>query len=471
MDKELRQVFEEYLDYRTREAGAITLGQQIEMVRTLRREAREQGLLPIGPGQVAQVDVRDPAVRSLLEGRAVSLGGETAASAKKLGSRPAGLSTPVKLAIVGAAALLPIVFVVLLMAFMGKGKARAQVTPTPEVTATPVPTFTSTPTQVITGTATPWPTATPTPYNVALFLAEGAGRGGNDPASVEISGYSFVLGQGEARDGVWNPQGSEWLKGSEVRRVMAVPYAHDVAAAFQGLAPGEPIKVRLRSGEVVEYRTVAVERVKRHEIEVMTDKRPGLTLILYGERAGERWVLLGEAVQRPDDFAIYSPPVITATVPAGTPTPLPPGLTQVVVVEDSLVVTNTVAGLRLEIERCSRLLQVGQAPPPREGWQYVSCQVTLGALRDGARYSGATLAATEYDWITQTEGWWPQPVDAPERIGEGQLSAGSTVEGKVVGIVNRKSTIGVGGKKTRPVVVWEQDGFRYVVDVWEALAG
>ena len=73
---------------------------------------------------------------------------------------------------------------------------------------------------------------------------------------------------------------------------------------------GDEIILRLRSGEVVKYTLVDVQRVQRYEIEIMNSLTPSLVVILHSERSGERWVLVADAVQG-------------ANLPPETPTPDP----------------------------------------------------------------------------------------------------------------------------------------------------
>jgi hypothetical protein len=161
-------------------------------------------------------------------------------------------------------------------------------------------------------------------------------------------------------------------------------------------------------------------------------------------------------------------PLSGTVVPYPTPTPTPGG-TPVpaiarVVITDTLVVTNTAAGLALEVRQCARVVQVGTTKPKNSAWQFMSCTAAFTALRDDVKYSGFSIATTEMDWITATEGWWPQQMSVPEGIGEGYLKEGDSVVGKVAGTIIKKQQM-PGGPRTRPVVVWEQAGLRYIVDV------
>ena len=463
MDKATREAFEAYLNRRIADAQAVTPGQQLEVVRRLREEAHKEGRVPMPSGTVYRLPTDHPAVRAVLEGKPVSMGGRTKAAGKRRGesSRVEGMSNVAKLGILAAIVLVPILLALGWITLRRAGSAEEPVSlpelpeeevPVATIVPTSPPTVWITPTGVATATLSP----TPTPYALSLGLDEAA-PGGNDPASVEFAGYSFVLGEGRADGGIWNPAGAEWLAGTELRRVIAVPYSADLANAVSRMRPGEKVRLRLRSGEVVEYTVDEIRRIKRHEIEVLSEREPSIAIVLFGERSGERWVIVGSAVQQPEAFMEYTPVPAPTGAPTVTPTPIPTSVETVIT--STHVITNESAGLVLEIGSCNRVLQVGEQQPPRSNWQFAVCDVTVTALRDYAAYSGEAMAITEQDWILGTVDWWPQPVAVSDAIGEGVLSEGGTVRGQVAGIVIKPALT----RRSEPVLVWEQAGIRYVI--------
>jgi hypothetical protein len=89
------------------------------------------------------------------------------------------------------------------------------------------------------------------------------------------------------------------------------------------------------------------------------------------------------------------------------------------------------------------------------------CEVTLTALRDGVTYSGQSLAITEFAQVSQTADWWPPVISVAGMIGDGSLSQGGTVRGKVAGEVAKQNS-GL-NHSSDPVLLWEQAGIRFVV--------
>jgi hypothetical protein len=302
-------------------------------------------------------------------------------------------------------------------------------------------------------------------------------RGPNDPVSVEFGGVAYELTRSKLENGEWSPVLAEWLDGTELRRVVAVPFSQEVGQAVSRLKYGDILRLRLGSSEVVEYLLVNIARLKRHQIEVLSSLSPSLAVVLHNERASERYVLIGEALQPcPGDCSNLTATALLVTptqtiIPTDTPTPTasptitltptpwldftPPAVVSVVITETQTVI-NQVAGLRLTIISCSRVAQIGS----REG-RFMVCDVTLTGLRDGVGYSGQSLAITEFAQVSQAADWWPPTVSVSGMIGDGSLSQGGTVSGKVAGEVAKTGT---GLKNSSdPVLLWEQAGIRYVI--------
>ena len=294
----------------------------------------------------------------------------------------------------------------------------------------------------------------------------------------------------------WQPAVAEWLPGTALRRVIAIPYTQEVGKAVAQLIYDAPLSLRLLSGEVVVYHMREVQRPQRHEIEILNALTPSLVVILHGERAGQRWVLVAEAEQGGglpaftpsptlEPSATLEPsttPLPETPVPAGslttTPTQTPPASSTptqtptatltptatntpllaftppVPVTEiytDTLTVLNEAAGLQLTVTNCAKVAQIGA----NQG-NFVVCDVGLTALRDNVTYSSSTLALTEMAQAQQVPGWWPPALSVVGSIGNGQLAhAGDTVTGKVAGAIAKK--------QSNPVLLWEQTGLRYVV--------
>lgn len=442
--KQPLELFNQYFDQLTAQRGCFSVQDRLTLVRELRAAAAAQGTVPISLSQLGRVQVSDPRVQAILNGQEVSLGGVLVGSARRSArQRLAGLGNGPKIGILLAALLLP------LLLFAGLLAARPRARPAPPPARTTTPPTTAAPASAT--PATPGETPRATPY--ALVLKDGqaqAGRAPEDPVSIEFGSLAFELTRSRLEAGEWRPLLAEWLDGSRLRRVVAVPFTQEVGQAVARLQYGDLLRLRLGSSEVVAYRLVDIARVKRHQIEALSSLSPSLAVVLHGERASERYVLVGEAVQP-----------AAAADPAGWPAAQPtlsftPPAPVTVVVTDTRVVTNLAAGLQLSIMGCSRVAQIGG----RAG-RFMVCEVALTALVGGAAYSGQSLAISEYAQVMQAADWWPPAVSAAGAIGDGSLAGGTTVSGKVAGEVAKPGT--ALHPTSDPVLLWEQAGVRFVI--------
>lgn len=295
------QIFQDYLEFRIGKAGALTPGQKLEVVRQLKQEARD-GVIPSGPNSVVRVPLNSPAVQAVLRGEPISVGSTVVRNKTGLQN----LSTPQKLALLGGGMLVWLLIAVILVMMFRSPKVEPQPTATIFVTETFVPTDTSTPEPSQTPVPSETPTETPAP---ALFSGVGSpGEDANAPASLELKGRLFILQQGKVdeKSGVWSPQGPEWLNGTEVRRVLALPIPQVQDLPVQ---PGDAITLRTRNGRVVVYPITQMLNLTPDQIEAFMSLSPSIIVTLFDQAqsnnpAAQRPVLIGE---------LSGPPQTTAT--------------------------------------------------------------------------------------------------------------------------------------------------------------
>lgn len=470
-NRELTNAFERYFSNRVEKARAITPGQKNDLIEQLRRELEEDGRVPLPAGPV-KVDPKHPAIRAALEGRAVTMGGKVLSKVTddSISGRMESLPLPAKIAVMAGMFLIPLLIVILVM--FGRGgdsqseiviqpTATATITLTPEPTATLLPNTTFTP--------TPVPTQppiiieiTPTPY--AFALTEGdAPNSNNDPASIEVAGYSYILGTGVVENGAWQPTGAEWLKGSYLRKIIGLPYEAEMANVLNQIRAGNVIKLRLRSGEIVKYKIAQTLRVQRQQIEVLAERSPSLAIVLYGEPSPERTVVIALAVQEPQDFSLYTiatnpnnPIYVEPQALLNEPTLVP--ISQQTIITNTRTMTNELARLTIEVTGCNRADDIGGQKPPKSKQKYMVCDLTLTAAEDGlgTTYSQEAFAITDQKEIENSIDWKPPPVPQPSGgLGNGSLNAGRQTGGRIVGIVETND----------PVLVWQQAGTKIIIQL------
>ncbi len=347
--RELNSAFEKHYSQRIAKENAITPGQKKALIQKLRQELSVQGRVPLPAGPV-KLDVNHPVVKAAISGRSVTMSGKIVKKDENLtvSQRMQNLPLPAKIAVMAAMVFLPCI-IAMALSFLLEPSEIAVILPTetitPTVTATASPTA-SPPIVSPTSTSQPVPTQiiqnTPTPTDF-IINNESIPAKSHDPASIEIAGLTYVLGTGQITNGVWQPKAAEWLSGSDLRRVIAIPYDHQTVDILTSIPPGSRAFIRLRSGEIVEYKIEGTYRVQRQQIEILAEKNPSMVIILSGEDSIERTIIIGKAIQEQEDFTIYtaatnqSPPV---ALPLSEPAPTPVIITNITI-SDTTTTTNT----------------------------------------------------------------------------------------------------------------------------------
>jgi len=309
------EVFERYLQYRFQQAGAVTAGQRLEILNKIKEEARS-GMVPLDEHSVATLDLKDPSVQAVLRGESVSVGGRTLRPPARF-ALPKASGTTGKLLILLAIFLIPILLGVVYISSKKNAAAREAVDTALTATAL-APTATtmalSSPTLAITETPSAVPTATLMPDQVQYSTGKAA-EGPAAPASIEIGGRRLIVLQGEIdkKSGIWEPSGVEWLQGTAVRKVFAIPMEMMVDAY---ISIGDPISVRYRNGYTATYAVTASEPVVVDQIEILRANKPSIAVLFYTGNLEDpyRTVIFGEIPLPPEARISVQP---TATLPVG----------------------------------------------------------------------------------------------------------------------------------------------------------
>jgi hypothetical protein len=125
------------------------------------------------------------------------------------------------------------------------------------------------------------------------------------PATLRLGGQTFaVQSQALAADGLWSPQLSDaetavWVYGTIINYIVGLPASTENRTLLTQLAPGDEVRLTTRGGidftfTVDERRTVPVT-----ERQIFAQNRPGITLVLMGDRADgadQRLVVKGSYV-------------------------------------------------------------------------------------------------------------------------------------------------------------------------------
>jgi hypothetical protein len=104
-------------------------------------------------------------------------------------------------------------------------------------------------------------------------------------------GWKFALQKSTFVEDNWQPKTAEWLEGTEVRRVLALPWNPQTEAVVQTFKPGDKVNLVLSNQDMVDYEITSIERVPVSDTSIYTDTKPSMVIILYEENAEERWVV------------------------------------------------------------------------------------------------------------------------------------------------------------------------------------
>jgi len=295
-------IFERYLQYRFQQAGAVTAGQRLETLNTIKEEARS-GMVPLDEHSVATLDIKEPSVQAVLRGESVSVGGKTLRQPAKRFAMPSVSSTAGKLLILLAIFLLPILLGVLYISSKKSASARS-LSVDQTATALMNPTATMAPPTAPTSANTETPTVIPTATLMRDQVQYSEGVAAEDPtspASIEIGGRRLVvlLGEINKKSGVWEPKGVEWLQGTSVRKVFAIPMEMMTDAY---ISIGDPISVRYRNGYTATYAVTASENVVVDQIEILRSNKPSIAVLFYTGSIEDpyRTVIFGEIPLPPE---------------------------------------------------------------------------------------------------------------------------------------------------------------------------
>jgi len=179
-------------------------------------------------------------------------------------------------------------------------------TPTPTLVVTADPTATPR-TATVTPSPAPTspPTETPTPATPKevevkpepVELEPGAVL----PVSLEVAGRYFPVVPTTLRDDTWaylpDPDRISWLAGSYVNVVLGLPFtAQNLDLVAGSLTVSDTLTVRTSVAGTNRYRGTGRTSVGVYEIEALSQRRAGLTLVLRGGPPG----LLGGSDEAPD---------------------------------------------------------------------------------------------------------------------------------------------------------------------------
>ncbi|MAT44901.1 MAG: hypothetical protein CL609_21425 [Anaerolineaceae bacterium] len=118
------------------------------------------------------------------------------------------------------------------------------------------------------------------------------------PTGLQLpGGWFFFLKQGQIQQsgsiGKWEPEGAEWLAGTTIRRVVAIPWSKQAEAVVLSLENGDEIRLFLNNNEVNSFYVEEIKTVEYDNVrDTMIDTQPSLAVILYRDDKADRLVII-----------------------------------------------------------------------------------------------------------------------------------------------------------------------------------
>ena len=120
------------------------------------------------------------------------------------------------------------------------------------------------------------------------------------PTGIELTGgWYFPLNPSTVIQGKWQPKGPEWLRGSEIRRMVALPWNRQLEAVIISLVPGDTLNLSFSNGEKLVYQVDRVERMMASSTSQLEDLSPSLLIVLALEDSTDRWLITCTPVEIP----------------------------------------------------------------------------------------------------------------------------------------------------------------------------
>lgn len=116
----------------------------------------------------------------------------------------------------------------------------------------------------------PEPTVTPVPSDIPY------------PVRVVLPGdWRIDLHKGRVVDGTWDPQGAEWLEGTEISRWVALPWSEQIGAVVRTFTKGDQIGLVMSNYDILTYQVDSiVDDLSFEGLQSLDTRTPNLLLIV-----------------------------------------------------------------------------------------------------------------------------------------------------------------------------------------------
>lgn len=89
------------------------------------------------------------------------------------------------------------------------------------------------------------------------------------------------------------------MSGTQVRRVVALPWSRQTEAVIRSFQTGDEIRLFFSNNQTILYKVSEVKQVPVNDVSILSDTQSSLAVILYQIGSSQRWVVIAIASQQP----------------------------------------------------------------------------------------------------------------------------------------------------------------------------
>ncbi len=114
------------------------------------------------------------------------------------------------------------------------------------------------------------------------------------PIGLQFSGgWKLNLITGKIIDGKWQPKEAEWLQGTEICRMVSLPWSKQLEAVFRTAVPGDEILLIMNNSDQLKYKVESLKLFQENEINQFYDRvTPCMVIILNQLNSNSKRVIV-----------------------------------------------------------------------------------------------------------------------------------------------------------------------------------
>lgn len=147
------------------------------------------------------------------------------------------------------------------------------------------------------------------------------------PTNIQLpGGWAIDLKIGSVQTGSWNPASAEWLQGTEICRLVSIPWNKELDAVFRTFTPGDEILLTMSNNDLLNYKVEAIRTINFDELNQLINRdSPCLIVVLTQLEVDTRLATIaspGFSSKTKPSMETITVPSLSSTQVAKTATPI-----------------------------------------------------------------------------------------------------------------------------------------------------